>query len=64
MREKKVYIINCSSDFDFRGAEYCGDYGSIKDEAERQGGVYSLDWFQECVNNEELILTNSFILID
>ena len=62
--EKKVYVINCDWNFDFRGYEQVGDYGVIKEKAEEQGSVYSLDYFQDCINNEDLILTNSFILID
>ena len=64
MAEKKVYVINCSNDFDFRDAEMRGNIDSIKTEAEKQGSVYSLNGFQEACNNEDLFLTNSFILID
>ncbi len=65
-KEKKVYVINCSypgSDFDFRTAEYDGDLEGIMQEATRRNSVYSLEDFEEEVNNEDLILTNSFILI-
>jgi len=51
-------------DFNFRDAEEIGDYDSIKQEAERQGGVYTLGYFADEINDENLFLTNSFILID
>jgi hypothetical protein len=64
VKEIRVYIIDCNrTDFDFREAEHKGDYDSIIDEAESLGTVYSLEYFQECINNEELDLSNSFILI-
>lgn len=61
--EIKVYVIDLDkTDFDFREAESNGDYDDIMDEAERLGTVYSLQGFQEALNNEELFLDNSFIL--
>ncbi len=65
MKEKKVYIINCGETrFDFRSAEWKGEKGLIKTEAGKLGSVYSLEFFQDKINDEELVLTNSFILID
>lgn len=62
--KSKVYVIDLSrTDFDFREAERKRNEELIVAEAERLGSVYSLDYFQECVNNEELNLNNSFILI-
>jgi hypothetical protein len=66
-KETRVYLTNCSQDskgFNFRDCEYKAEYDKIKDEAEKQGTVYSLEGFQEACNNEEIDLTNSFILID
>jgi len=63
-KEKRVYLCIWDTDFDFRGAEHRGDYDAIKQEAEKQGHVYSLEYFMERWNNEELNCTNSFILID
>jgi hypothetical protein len=64
-KEVKVYIIDCSqTKFDFRGAEQIGEYDKIKDEAERLGSVYSLEGFQDSINDEDLFLNNSFILIN
>ena len=64
LKETKVYVINCDHDFDFRGAEMLGEYDKIKQKAEELGTVYSLDYFQDEINDECLVLTNSFILID
>lgn len=61
---KKVYIVKCESDFDFRGAEQIGDLKSIKRKAKELNTVYSLEDFQEECNNEMINLSNSFILID
>jgi uncharacterized Zn finger protein len=62
-KEKKVYVINCDHDFDFRQAEMLGEYDKIKQKAEELNSVYTLEEFQEAINDEELFLTNSFILI-
>lgn len=63
-REPRVYIINCSdSKIDFREKERRGDYEAIMVEAESLGTVYSLRYFEECANNEEIDLSNSFIYI-
>ena len=63
-KEVRVYVIDLDrTDFDFREAEHNGDYDLIIDEAESLGTVYSLEYFQECINNEELDLNNCFILI-
>jgi hypothetical protein len=64
-KEVKVYVIDCSqTKFDFRYAEQIGEYDKIKDEAERLGSVYSLEGFQDAINDEDLFLNNSFILIN
>jgi cytochrome oxidase Cu insertion factor (SCO1/SenC/PrrC family) len=64
-KETKVYIINCSaSDIDFRILEHLGKYREIKEEAKRLDTVYSLEDFQDGCNNDEINLSNSFILID
>lgn len=60
----RVYVIDASEDFDFRGSEYKADYDAIMDKAEELGTVYSLQGFQEAVNDEELELSNSFIFIN
>lgn len=39
-------------------------YNKIKDKAEELGTVYSLNGFQNAINNDDLSLINSFILID
>lgn len=64
MNEINIYVINCDeSQIDFRQAEYVGDSETIISEAERQGGVYSLQYFQDEINSENLNLSNSFIFI-
>lgn len=64
-KEIRVYIINChNTEFSFRKAEADERFDDIKNEAERLGSVYSLNGFQEAINNEEVELGNSFILID
>ena len=62
--ETRVYVINCDSGFEFRSAERVGDYESIKSKAEELGTVYSLAYFQEEMNSENLDLNNSFIYIE
>ena len=62
-KEIRVYVINCDSGFDFRSAEQIGDYEGIMVKAEELDSVYSLEYFQDEVNSENLMLTNSFILI-
>ena len=62
-KEIKVYVINCSEDFDFRAKQQMSDYEAIMTKAEELGSVYSLQGFQDASNNEELLLDNSFILI-
>ena len=68
MKEKRVYVVNVDDTddvgFNFREAEQIGDLDSIKDEAERQGRVFTLGYFADEINNENLFLDNSFILID
>lgn len=67
----KIYVFDCSLDkegFDFRTAERNADvdiayHNILIDEAEQRGSVYSLQGFQEAINNEELDLSNSFIYI-
>ena len=63
-KEIKVYIIDCSqTDFDFRTAEQFGEEDQIIKEAIKNERVYSLQEFQDLINDEELYLDNSFILI-
>jgi len=63
-KEIRVYVIDCNAtDFPFRVAEEKKDWESIMVEAERLGDIYSLNGFQEAVNNNEVNLDNSFILI-
>lgn len=61
--EPKVYVIDCSTGFDFRGMERLGNYEAIMVKAEELGTVYSLYGFQEALNNEELNLNNAFVYI-
>jgi hypothetical protein len=63
-KEKRVYLINYNkSNFDFREFEQLSDYEPIMQEAEAQGNVYSLQGFQDACNNEDIDISNSFILI-
>jgi len=63
-KEIRVYVINCNeSDLYFRDKERQGDLNAIMEEAEHLGSVYSLGYFQDCINDDQLDLTNSFILI-
>ena len=39
-KEKRVYVINCNSGFNFRGLEQIGDYESIMAKAEELGTVF------------------------
>ncbi|MBW2968818.1 hypothetical protein KY314_01735 [Candidatus Woesearchaeota archaeon] len=64
LKEKRVYVIECRHNFDFRKEEQKGNLEAIMSEAEKRGSVYSLQGFQDAINNEELVLTNSFILIN
>jgi len=63
-REKRVYVVSCDEEFDFRRAEEQHDYDLIKDIAEDLGTVYSLRGFQEAINDDQVDTNNSFILID
>ena len=66
-KEIKVYVLECSFDegaFDFRGSEKKADYEAIMTEAENRGTVYSLQGFQNAINDEALSLDNSFIYIN
>jgi hypothetical protein len=49
-----------ADDFDFRTSERKGDYETIKKNATY---IYSLEDFQDAMNDEDLSLENSFILI-
>lgn len=68
-KEMFVYVLDCGevgeheNDFEFRQLERVGNYEAIVYEAEKRKSVYSLEDFQEAINNEELDLSNSFILI-
>lgn len=60
----KVYVTSCDDEnFDFRGLEFEGEYDKIIDYSEEKGQVYSLYGFQEALNDEDLELSNSFVLI-
>ena len=64
VKEIRVYVINCGkTDFDFRKKYDRGEHEEIMIEAEKLGSVYSLDYFEEEINSENLDLSNSFILI-
>lgn len=77
-KEIKVYVLNASStDINFREAEKEAETKSpetfghgtvpaeiIMGEAERLGSVYSLQGFQNAINDEVLDLSNSFIWIE
>jgi len=67
-KEIRVYVLDCGLDmernnFDFRELEMKGNEEAIMTEAEERGTVYSLNGFQNAINDEELDLNNSFILI-
>lgn len=68
IKEKKVYIIDCAvirnTIFDFRDLEQIGDYDKIKEKAKELKTILTLQEFQDKINNDELDLSNSFILID
>ncbi len=66
-KEIRVYVVIIdpeNNDFDFSRLEREGRLDEIKDEAERQGNVYSLKGFQSAFNAEHLSTEDSFILID
>jgi hypothetical protein len=62
-KEIKVYVINASDCDNFRDWERKGEENKIMDKAEELGTVYSLDYFAECINNDDLDLNNSWIFI-
>lgn len=64
-KEPRVYVINLSeTKFNFREAEYRGNFEAIITEAERLGSVYSLEGFEERINDEVLQnFSNTFIYI-
>ncbi len=61
--EIKVYVINASEDkaSSVRDWEHGEEYNKIVDLAEELGTVYSLQGFQDAINDEELFLDNSWI---
>ncbi len=61
--EKKVYVLNVTTESQFRDWETKGEYNKIMDRAEDLGTVYSLQGFQDALNDEQLNLDNSFIYI-
>jgi len=63
-KEKRVYVLECDGNFDFREAERLENYESIMVEAEKRGTVYSLEFFTDEINSENLNLSNSFIYIN
>ena len=63
MNEPKVYVLDAKEVWDFRDLEHKGDFDKIMSKAEELGTVYSLQGFQDAVNDEELNLNNSFIYI-
>ena len=63
-KEKRVYVINASECDDFRDWEQLGEEEKIMTKAEELGTVYSLEGFQEAINNEDLDLSNSWIFIN
>ena len=63
-KELKVYVLECDDDFDFRYYEHRADYEPIMARAEEKGTVYSLQGFQDAINDEDLFLDNAFILIN
>jgi len=65
MKEKKVYVIDCDDNEDFGQREMREEEKEkIKERAKKLDAVYSLQAFQEAINDESLWLENSFILID
>lgn len=67
MCDKKVYVCDCGLEtqhhFDFRTSEYAEDYQAIMNFAQKTNNVYTLEEFQDLCNDEEIDLSNSFILI-
>lgn len=62
--EPRVYVIDASDDeVDFRQAERDKDYKAIISRAENIGSVYSIQGFQDALNDETLCLDNSFVYI-
>jgi hypothetical protein len=62
----KVYMLDCMLDekgFNFRDLEMNGNELAIMQEAENRGTVYSLQEFQDGLNDEDLDTNNIFILI-
>lgn len=71
-----VYVLNADTDLDFLISGYqieawlqCPQYykeeiEKFKNTARAQGGVYSLEEFQNGLNLEELFLDNSYVFID
>jgi hypothetical protein len=61
-KEIRVYVVNCG-DSDLGTWELTRHKEKFMQEAEKLGSVYSLQGFQNAINDEELNLVNSFILI-
>jgi hypothetical protein len=56
----RIYVCNCDDrSFDFHKVED----KQIIEHCKKTGGIYSLEFFEEQINNEELKLNNSFIRI-
>jgi hypothetical protein len=70
-KEIKVYICDLADvdsllnpkHFNFKELEKKKKYKEIMAHAELHGTIYSLQGFQNAINNEELDLGNAFILI-
>lgn len=59
-----VYIVDVTDRFDFGEALRAGNFQAIMNEAETNGLVYTLDEFQEEINNDELCaFSRSWMLI-
>lgn len=64
-KEKKVYVIflDEAEGFDFRWYERRGEYDVIMAKAEELGSVWSLEGFEDALNNEDIVLDNAFFII-
>lgn len=58
-KEIRVYVVNADDGFDFHKATD----EEIITHCEETGLIYSLPFFEEQINNEELDLSNSFIRV-
>ena len=62
-KEIRIYMVAAGGEFDFLTAMAKGDTDSIIDQAESTGSVYSLQGFQDAINNDEINVVDTYVYI-